>query len=60
MIVRDDGECVILEVNTLPGLTATSLLPNSARVAGIEFSDLCEWMVEDARARFLSRNTTGH
>lgn len=50
MIVRD-GEPVILEVNTLPGMTGTSLLPNSARVAGIEFPELCAWMVHDALAR---------
>lgn len=50
MIVRN-GEPVILEVNTLPGMTGTSLLPNSARVAGIEFPQLCAWMVEDALAR---------
>jgi D-alanine-D-alanine ligase len=36
------GDLSCLEVNTLPGLTATSLLPQSARAAGIEFPDLCE------------------
>jgi D-alanine-D-alanine ligase len=36
------GEMVCLEVNTLPGMTATSLLPQSAGAAGIEFGDLCE------------------
>lgn len=36
------GQLVCLEVNTLPGLTATSLLPQSARASGIEFADLCE------------------
>ena len=35
-------ELVCLEVNTLPGLTATSLLPQSAGASGIEFADLCE------------------
>lgn len=47
MIVRD-GHPVILEVNTLPGMTGTSLLPNSARTAGIEFPELCDWIVRDA------------
>ncbi|HVT13429.1 MAG TPA: UDP-N-acetylmuramate--L-alanine ligase [Fimbriimonadaceae bacterium] len=46
-----DYEVFVLEVNTLPGMTATSLLPNSARAAGIEFDDLVEWLVEDALAR---------
>jgi len=50
MIVRGD-DCVILEVNTLPGMTGTSLLPNSARAAGVSFEELCEWIVRDAMAR---------
>ncbi len=36
------GELVCLEVNTLPGMTATSLMPQSAAVAGIPFPELCE------------------
>jgi D-alanine-D-alanine ligase len=36
------GEALCLEVNTLPGMTATSLLPQSARAVGIEFPELCE------------------
>lgn len=36
------GELYCLEVNTLPGMTATSLLPQSAAAAGIEFGELCE------------------
>lgn len=36
------GELFCLEVNTLPGMTATSLMPQSARAAGIEFPDLCD------------------
>ena len=36
------GELVCLEVNTLPGMTATSLLPQSAAAVGMEFADLCE------------------
>lgn len=46
-----DGELSCLEVNTLPGLTATSLLPQSARAAGIEFPDLCERICLAARGR---------
>jgi D-alanine-D-alanine ligase len=37
-----DGEPYVLEVNTLPGLTATSLLPQSAAAMGIGFDELCE------------------
>lgn len=47
MIVRD-SECVILEVNTLPGMTGTSLLPNSAKSLGISFEELCDWIVREA------------
>lgn len=37
-----DGQLVCLEVNTLPGMTATSLLPQSAAAAGLGFPELCE------------------
>lgn len=37
-----DGQPWLLEVNTLPGMTAMSLLPQSARASGIEFAELCE------------------
>jgi len=36
------GELVCLEANTLPGMTATSLLPQSAAAAGMDFPELCE------------------
>jgi UDP-N-acetylmuramate--L-alanine ligase len=55
MLVRGE-EIIVLEVNTLPGMTATSLLPYSAKVSGIAFDDLCEMLVEDA----LSRNGQAH
>jgi D-alanine-D-alanine ligase len=44
--VRDDGVPVILETNTIPGMTSASLLPDSARHAGIEFPELCKRFVE--------------
>lgn len=47
-IVQSDGTPVILETNTIPGMTAASLLPDSARHAGIEFPDLCRRFVEYA------------
>ena len=36
----------LLEVNTIPGMTPTSLLPDAARAAGIEFPELCARLVE--------------
>lgn len=43
-----DGRLFCLEVNTLPGMTATSLLPQSARAMGIEFGELCERICREA------------
>lgn len=40
-IVTEDGDVYLLEVNTIPGMTSTSLLPDAARAAGIEFPELC-------------------
>ena len=44
-IVREDGDPVLLEINTLPGMTATSLLPIAAQEAGLNFIQLCERLV---------------
>jgi D-alanine-D-alanine ligase len=41
-LVPAEGEPVFLEINTLPGMTATSLSPMSAAAVGISFPDLCE------------------
>jgi D-alanine-D-alanine ligase len=47
---RYDGERLcILEVNTQPGMTATSLIPEQAEYAGISFPELVTWMVDNAR-----------
>jgi D-alanine-D-alanine ligase len=42
------GELVCLEVNTQPGMTATSLVPELAAHAGLTFGELVRWIVEDA------------
>ena len=42
------GELVVLEVNTQPGMTETSLVPELAAHAGFSFGELVRWMVEDA------------
>ncbi|HTL54828.1 MAG TPA: D-alanine--D-alanine ligase [Candidatus Limnocylindrales bacterium] len=46
IMVRADGEPVVLEVNTLPGMTETSLLPKAAAAAGIGYAELCQRMVD--------------
>ena len=45
------GRLVLLEVNTQPGLTPTSLLPEQAAHCGIAFPALCAWIVEQATCR---------
>jgi D-alanine-D-alanine ligase len=42
------GEVVLLEINTQPGMTPMSLVPEAARHAGIGFTELVGWMVENA------------
>ena len=44
-----DGRLYLLEINTQPGMTPTSLVPDIARYAGIGFDDLVTWLVENAR-----------
>jgi D-alanine-D-alanine ligase len=46
LIVSPEDEVFVLETNTIPGMTSTSLLPDAARAAGIEFPDLCARLVE--------------
>jgi D-alanine-D-alanine ligase len=51
MIATTDGRLAVLEVNTIPGMTANSLLPKAARVAGMPFGELCGRLIEAALAR---------
>ncbi len=45
---RDPGDLYMLELNTQPGMTPLSLVPEQARYAGMSFEDLVAWMVENA------------
>ena len=47
----EPGRLVLLEINTQPGLTPTSLLPEQAAHVGMSFPQLCAWMVENAACR---------
>jgi D-alanine-D-alanine ligase len=49
LIVTPAGEIVLLEVNTLPGMTATSLVPKIARALGMTFESLCNALLAEAR-----------
>lgn len=44
-ILDENGVAWILETNTIPGMTATSLLPDAARAAGIDFPELCTRLI---------------
>jgi D-alanine-D-alanine ligase len=55
IIVDAGGTPWVLEVNTVPGLTELSLLPDAARSAGISFDDLCQRLIDHALARYEHR-----
>ena len=54
VMVRENGDPVVLEVNTLPGMTDTSLLPKAAAAAGISYEELCQRMVDLALKRQMA------
>lgn len=47
-ILDEEGTPWILETNTIPGMTSTSLLPDAARAAGVEFPELCTRLIASA------------
>jgi D-alanine-D-alanine ligase len=51
VMMRADGQPVVLEVNTQPGMTETSLLPKAAAAAGLNYAQLCQRMVNLALRR---------
>ena len=51
VLLSDKGEPFVLEVNTIPGMTETSLLPEAAAAAGVSYVDLCQRIIELSRAR---------
>jgi D-alanine-D-alanine ligase len=51
VILSDSGEPFVLEVNTIPGMTEASLLPEAAAAAGIGYVDLCARIIELSRAK---------
>jgi D-alanine-D-alanine ligase len=46
VMLRADGSPYVLEINTIPGMTSSSLLPKAARALGIEFPELCVRIIE--------------
>ena len=55
ILLRADGEPFVLEANTIPGMTETSLLPKAAAAVGVDFLALCE---EIARISLQSRKSS--
>jgi D-alanine-D-alanine ligase len=53
-LVTDQGSCYLLEVNTLPGMTALSLLPEIAGGAGISFEELVERILSSASLKITA------
>jgi len=51
MIISEDGELYVLEINTIPGMTSTSLLPQAAIAHGIELPELFERIIESGMRR---------
>ena len=51
-LLDENGNIYCLEVNTLPGMTATSLLPQEAKAAGIEYGELCELIIQKSLERY--------
>lgn len=51
-IIDNNDMPYILEVNTIPGMTATSLFPDAAKAAGIDFPELCEKIVQLALEKY--------
>ncbi|HHD9471624.1 TPA: D-alanine--D-alanine ligase, partial [Streptococcus pneumoniae] len=45
----EKGDVYFIESNSLPGMTKTSLLPQEAKAAGIDFPNLCERIIELSR-----------
>jgi D-alanine-D-alanine ligase len=59
IIVNGAGVPFILEVNTLPGMTETSLLPKAAAAAGLSYAQLCQSMIDLAWRRAPARRPSG-
>jgi NADPH2:quinone reductase len=51
-LLDEKGDIYCLEMNTLPGMTATSLLPQEAKAAGMEYGELCEFIIQKSLERY--------
>jgi D-alanine-D-alanine ligase len=51
VLLTDDDSPFVLEINTIPGMTPVSLLPEAAAAAGISYAELCARVIELSIAR---------
>jgi D-alanine-D-alanine ligase len=51
-IYDENGDFWFLEINTLPGMTPTSLVPQEAAVVGYSYGDLCEKVIETSLRKY--------
>lgn len=56
IMLHEDGRIAVLEVNTIPGMTETSLLPDAAAAFGLDFQKLCIRIIELSLTKALSGN----
>ena len=59
-MVKDNGQPIYLETNTIPGLTSTSLLPQGAAALGINMTTLLTGLIEGAFERLIEQQTRRH
>src|SRR5262245_28764986 len=59
VILSDTGEPFVLEANTIPGMTETSLLPEAAAVVGISYADLCAQIIALSNLSQISNRQAG-
>jgi D-alanine-D-alanine ligase len=55
VILSDAGEPFVLEINTIPGMTQASLLPEAAAAAGLDYATLCARIIELSQRRLACR-----
>ncbi len=55
-ISKEDGQVFLNEINTLPGFTPISMFPKMCGAAGLEFADLTKLLIDEALAKFESKN----
>ena len=58
MLLNEDEDIFCLEINTLPGMTETSLIPQEAKVLGIDYPTLCEKLIEVSMKKYPTQDFT--